>query len=126
MPENRNAEHHRERLIDALREEIDAIIGGELTDPRIGLAHVSEVLLAPGGKSARILVEVDGTDEEAERTMEGLSAARGFIRTEVRDRLGKKHVPELTFHLDRSTRASERVQELLGRVEKRVRRNRAE
>lgn len=120
MPENRNAEHHRERLIDALREEIDAIIGGELTDPRIGLAHVSEVVLAPGGKSARILVEVDGTDEEAERTMQGLAGARGFIRTEVRDRLGKKHVPELTFHLDRSTRASERVQELLGRVEKRT------
>src|SRR5690348_9038408 len=108
MPENRNAEHHRERLVDALREEIDAIIGGELTDPRIGLAHVSEVVLAPGGKSARILVEVDGTDEEAARTMEGLAAARGFIRTEVRDRLGKRHVPELTFHLDRSTRASQR------------------
>ena len=120
MPENRNAEHHRERLIDALREEIDAIIGGELTDPRIGLAHVSEVVLAPGGKSARILVEVDGTDEEAARTMEGLAAARGFIRTEVRDRLGKRHVPELTFHLDRSTRASQRVDELLDRVEKRA------
>jgi ribosome-binding factor A len=120
MPENRNAEHHRERLVDALREEIDAIIGGELTDPRIGLAHVSEVVLAPGGKSARILVEVDGTDEEAARTMEGLAAARGFIRTEVRDRLGKRHVPELTFHLDRSTRASQRVDELLDRVEKRA------
>jgi len=119
MPENRSAEHHRERLIDALRKEIDAIIGGELTDPRIGLAHVTEVVLAPGGRSARILVEVDGTDEEAERTMAGLGAARAFIRTEVRDRLGKKHVPELTFHLDRSTRASERVEELLGRVEKR-------
>ena len=119
MPQNRNAEHHRERLIDAVREEIDAIIGGELTDPRIGLAHVTEVVLAPGGKSARILVEVAGTDEEAERTMDALSAARSFIRTEVRDRLGKKHVPELTFHLDRSTRASERVEELLGRVEKR-------
>jgi ribosome-binding factor A len=120
MPENRNAEHHRERLVDALREEIDAIIGGELTDPRIGLAHVSEVVLAQGGKSARILVEVDGTDDEAARTMEGLTAARGFIRTEVRDRLGKRHVPELTFHLDRSTRASQRVDELLGRVEKRA------
>ena len=120
MPENRNAEHHRERLIDALRIEIDAIIGGELTDPRIGLAHVSEVVLAPGGKSARILVEVDGTDDEAARTMEGLAGARAFIRTEVRDRLGKKHVPELTFHLDRSTRASGRVEELLGRVEKRA------
>jgi ribosome-binding factor A len=120
MPENRSAEHHRERLVDALREEIDAIIGGELTDPRIGLAHVSEVVLAPGGKAARILVEVDGNDEEAERTIEGLTAARGFIRTEVRDRLGKRHVPELTFHLDRSRRVTGRIEELLGRVEKRA------
>jgi len=65
MPENRSAEHHRERLIDALKEEIDAIIEGELTDPRIGLCHVTEVVLAPGGRSARVLVSVAGDDSEA-------------------------------------------------------------
>jgi ribosome-binding factor A len=121
MPENRSAEHHRERLIDALREEIDAIIGGELSDPRIGLCHVTEVVLAPGGRSARVLVDVDGDDDQAAKTVQGLTAARAFIRTEVRDRLGKKHVPELTFHLDRSQRATERIDELLGRVQKRSR-----
>jgi ribosome-binding factor A len=119
MPENRNAEHHRERLIDALREEIGAIIEGELSDPRIGLCYVTEVVLAPGGKSARILINVDGDDAEAERTLEGLSAARAYIRTEVRDRLGKQHVPELTFHLDRSQQVEERIDKLLDRVEKR-------
>src|SRR3954462_7529700 len=98
MPENRSAEHHRERLMDALREEIDSIIEGELTDPRIGLCHVTEVVLAPGGRSARVLVSVDGDDAEAKRTLEGLQAARAFVRTDVRERLGKKHVPELTFH----------------------------
>jgi ribosome-binding factor A len=121
MPENRNAEHHRERLIDALREEIDAIIGGELSDPRIGLCHVTEIVLAPGGRSARVLVDVDGDDDQAAKTVTGLTAARAFIRTEVRDRLGKKHVPELTFHVDRSRRAKERIDELLGRVQKRSR-----
>jgi ribosome-binding factor A len=121
MPENRSAEHHRERLIDALREEIDAIIGGELSDPRIGLCHVTEIVLAPGGKSARVLVDVDGDDDQAVRTVQGLTAARAFIRTEVRDRLGKKHVPELTFHVDRSQSAKERIDELLGRVQKRSR-----
>jgi ribosome-binding factor A len=121
MPENRNAEHHRERLIDALREEIGALIEGELSDPRIGLCYVTEIVLAPGGKSARILVNVDGDDDEAERTLEGLSAARAYIRSEVRDRLGKQHVPELTFHLDRSRQVEERIDELLNRVEKRKR-----
>ena len=125
MPENRSAEHHRERLMDALREEIDAIIGGELTDPRIGLCHVTEVVLAPGGKSARILVDVDGDDDQAQSTLEGLTAARGFVRTEVRDRLGKRHIPELTFHIDRSEKTKERIDELLGRVEKRAKKNQA-
>jgi ribosome-binding factor A len=120
MPENRNAEHHRERLMDALREEIDSLIGGELNDPRIGLCHVTEVVMAPGGKSARILVDVDGGEKEAVDTLAGLTAARGFIRTEVRDRLGKRHVPELTFHIDRSEKTKERIDELLGRVQKRA------
>ena len=119
MPENRSAEHHRERLIDALREEIGAIMEGELSDPRIGLCYVTEIVLAPGGKSARVLVNVDGDDNEAERTLEGLSAARAYIRSEVRDRLGKQHVPELTFHLDRSQQVKERIDQLLDRVEKR-------
>jgi ribosome-binding factor A len=119
MPENRSAEHHRERLVDALREEIGALIEGELSDPRIGLCYVTEVVLAPGGKSARVLINVDGDDEEAMRTMDGLSAARAFIRTQVRDRLGKQHIPELTFHLDQSQRVTKRIEELLHRVEKR-------
>lgn len=125
MPENRSAEHHRERLVDALREEIDAIIGGELSDPRIGLCHVSEVVLAPGGRSARILVEADPDDEIAKETLKGLTAARAFIRSEVRDRLGKKHVPELTFHLDRSQQVRGRIDELLHRVERRDRKRKA-
>jgi ribosome-binding factor A len=119
MPENRSAEHHRERLIDALREEIGALIEGELSDPRIGLCYVTEIVLAPGGKAARVLVNVDGDDDESARTLEGLSAARAYIRSEVRDRLGKQHVPELTFHLDRSQQVKERIDQLLGRVEKR-------
>ena len=123
MPENRGAEHHRERLIDALKEEIDAIIEGELSDPRIGLCHVTEVVLAPGGRSARVLVAVDGDEADAKSSVEGLQAARGFIRTAVRSRLGKRQVPELTFHVDRSEQAIGRIDELLGRVKKRERRN---
>jgi len=119
MPVNRNAEHHRERVIDALKEEIFTLIEGELSDPRIGLCHVTEILLAPGGKAARVLIEADGTEEEQEKTITALMAARGYIRNEVRVRLGKRHVPELTFHLDRSRQLGGRIHELLTRVEKR-------
>jgi len=37
MPEKRGQQYHRERLSEALREEIETILEGELGDPRIGL-----------------------------------------------------------------------------------------
>jgi ribosome-binding factor A len=119
MPVNRSAEHHRDRVVEALKDEIGAILEGELADPRIGLCTVKEVILAPGGKAARVLVQVLGDEQEGEETIKGLSAARAYIRTEVRNRLGKRHVPELTFHLDRSEQVQSRIDELLGRVKKR-------
>ena len=121
MPVNRSAEHHRDRVVEALKEEIGAILEGELADPRIGLCTVSEVLLAPGGKAARVLIQVLGDEKEGEESIAGLSAARAYIRAEVRNRLGKRHVPELTFHLDRSEQVQSRIDELLGRVKRRTR-----
>lgn len=118
MPENRNAQHHRERLGEALREEIAAIVEGELGDPRIGLATVNEVHLAPDGKSAHVLVAVIGEEMEAANTIAGLQAARNFIRHEVADRLRLRHAPELLFQLDRSEQYGSRIDELLGRIEK--------
>lgn len=119
--EHGGAKHHRERMADTIREEVTALVEGELSDPRIGLVSVSEVHLAPDGKSARIFVVADGTDEEADETMEGLSAARNYIRRELTDRLHLRQAPELIFQLDRSQQYKERIEELLERVKKRNR-----
>ena len=54
MPEHRAREHHRNRVQETLREEIGVIIDGELSDPRIGSATVTEVTLEPGGESGRV------------------------------------------------------------------------
>jgi ribosome-binding factor A len=126
MPERRGASHHRDRVVEALKDEVGAILEGELADKRIGLCYVTEVVLNPGGKSARIYVCVDGDEQEAQQAMEGLGAARAYIRNEVRDRLGKRHVPELSFHLDRSEEYGGRIEQLLNRVEKRARKSRVE
>jgi ribosome-binding factor A len=117
--EKRGAKYHRERLGEALREEIEAIVEGELGDPRIGLASVTAVELAEDAKSARVMVAVDGNDEEAQRSMEGLTAAANFIRHEVADRLQLRRAPELFFQLDRSETYQARVEELLKRTKKR-------
>ena len=117
--ERRGQKHHRERLSEAVREEIETILEGELSDPRIGLVNVSGVLMADDSRSARVLVNVQGDDEEAERTMEGLEAAKGFVRRELAERLRLRKPPELFFQLDRSQQLESRVEELLERTKKR-------
>lgn len=121
MPEQRGKQHHQERLAEAMREEIGSLLEGELGDPRIGLASVTEVALAPGGKAARVFIHVDGDEDEGESTIDGLRAAGGYIRHQVGERLGLRHVPELHFQLDRSEQYGRRIDELLHRTQKRKR-----
>ena len=99
------------------------MIGGELSDPRIASCHVSEVVLNPGGKSARVYVELDKTtpeiDKAEQETVAGLEAAKGYIRHELKERMGVRHVPELAFFADRSGRFQARIDELMSRGRKR-------
>jgi ribosome-binding factor A len=116
--ERRQQKYHRERMGEALREEIETIVEGELGDPRIGLATVTAVEMAEDGRSARVLVAVHGSQEECQRSMEGLSAAAAFIRHEIADRLHLRRAPELLFVLDRSEKFNARIDELLKRTKK--------
>ena len=126
MPEHRGRKHHQDRVAETLREEIGIMIEGELSDPRIRSCHVSEVVLNSGGKSAHIYVVINSPGDDIEQaeaeTVAGLEAAKGYIRFELKDRMGVRHVPELLFLADRSGRFQARIDELITRSEKRRKR----
>ena len=119
MPEQRARTYHRNRVAHSFAEEIGAMLEGELSDPRIFPSTVTDVVLAPGGKSARVFVSVLGTREEEDSTLAALTQARGFIRAQIRDRMGVRHIPELSFAIDRSEKMTGRMDELLTRSRKR-------
>jgi ribosome-binding factor A len=122
MPEHRARKHHQDRVAETLREEIGAMIEGELSDPRIDLCHISEVALNPGGKSARVYVVVDSNAEDMDQaeaqTIAGLETAKGYIRHQLKERMGVRHVPELSFLADRQDRFEARIDELMSRSRK--------
>jgi ribosome-binding factor A len=122
MLEQRARKHHQDRVAETLRLEIDILIEGELSDPRIDICHVSEVAFNPGGKSARVYIAVDSAVKDIAKaeadTIAGLEAAKGYIRHELKGRMGVRHVPELTFLADRSGRFQARIDELMGRSRK--------
>jgi len=116
--QRRGLKHHRGRVGEALREEIETLVEGELADPRIGLVSVTKVHVADDGRSAEVWVNVEGDDAEAGRSLEGLEAAREYIRHELLERLRIRRAPELYFRLDRSEQAKARIEELLNRAKK--------
>ena len=121
--ENRSAQHHKDRLIEAIKEELVIIVTGELSDPRIGLVTVNEVLMAPGGKSARVYVAVEGDEREQNECVTALNDAVGYIRHQLADALSLRVAPDLHFVLDSSGRYGARIDELLHRIDKRSKKN---
>jgi ribosome-binding factor A len=119
MPEQRGRTYHQNRVAETLREEISAMLEGQLSDPRISFGYVSEVVLAPGGKSARVYVAVDGDEKDEQDMLAGLEAARGYIRHQLLHRMGVRHIPDLFFQVDHSEPVRARIDELLGRAERR-------
>jgi ribosome-binding factor A len=123
MPEHRARKHHQDRVAETLRLEIGTMIEGELSDPRIGFCYVTEVVLNPGAKSARVYVALDSAVKDIAQaeldTLAGLEAAKGYIRFELKERMGVRHVPELSFLADRSGRFQARIEQLMDRSRKR-------
>ncbi|HEX3891901.1 MAG TPA: 30S ribosome-binding factor RbfA [Terracidiphilus sp.] len=123
MPEHRGRKHHQDRVAETLREEMGAMLEGELSDPRIAFCYITEVVLNPGAKSARVYVAVDSAVPDItraeEETVAALESAKGYIRFELKERMGVRHVPDLSFFADRSGRFQARIEELMARSRKR-------
>jgi ribosome-binding factor A len=109
-------DHHRhERVGEEIAHEINAMLAGELKDPRLeGNVCVSEVRVQPDMKHARVFVSVrtDNSKEQAD-AIKALEHAVGFIRHELIERLQLRRLPELHFTLDLSQEHVERIERLL-------------
>ena len=109
--------HHRaERVSEALREELGELIAYELSDPRIGNATVTEVLLSPDMKHAQVRLRVSDDRTEQQETIQALDRARHFLRRQVAMRLNLYRVPELHFEADLEPAVVTRMDHLLRRV----------
>ena len=109
-------DHHRhERVGEEIAHEINAMLAGELRDPRLeGSVSVSQVRVQPDMKHARVFVSVRGEDtKEQTDAIKALEHAMGYIRHELVERLQLRRVPELHFVLDLSQEHAERIERLL-------------
>jgi ribosome-binding factor A len=113
------AGHRHERVAEEIRHELSSMIAGELKDPRIEcLVTITEVRVTPDLKNARVFVSVMGNEAEQKSTIQGLTAAAGYIRHELSERIQLRRAPEIHFVLDHSEEYGQRIDELLRQVKK--------
>lgn len=106
------------RLAELVKEEIGQLLQRGLKDPRVGFVSVTEVEASADLSHIKVFFSPYG-DEEAKRlTMAGLESARGFIRSELGQRLRLRHTPELEFMADDSIERGARIISLLQEIKR--------
>jgi ribosome-binding factor A len=102
-----------ERFAEALREVIAEVVGFELTDPRLALVTVTEVVLAADLRDAKVFVLIRGTEKEINEALRALKHAATFVRQQVTMSLELRHAPHLHFVRDTAEENAARVSDIL-------------
>jgi ribosome-binding factor A len=88
----------------------------DLKDPRVGFVTVTAVRVTPDLRQMRAHVSVLGTDEEKKSTLEGLTSAKPYLRSELGKQVRLKYLPDLIFELDNSTEEAARLEAVLRKI----------
>ncbi|MEO5934447.1 MAG: 30S ribosome-binding factor RbfA [Duganella sp.] len=93
-----------QRVADQIQRDLSEIIAYELKDPRVGMITITEVQVTPDYAHAKIFFTMlKDSPEQVKQTVEGLSAAAGYMRGQLGKRLHIHTLPALHFVHDNST-----------------------
>jgi len=99
-----------------MREELNELISYELSDPRVGEAAVTEVLISPDFRHAYVRLSLSGDATEQNATLEALLHAKQFLRHQLSERLQLHHMPDLHFEAALPAALAAKVPQLLKRL----------
>jgi len=110
--------YRSQRVSEAIREELSEIIGYEMSDPRLGMVDVTEVLVTQDKRHARVRLHLGGDEKSQAEALVALGGARHYLRRELASRLRLYRTPELLFEADLEAGHQGRLEQLLKRVRK--------
>ncbi len=104
------------RVGEQMKKELGEIITRKIKDPRIGFVTVTDVQVTGDLQQATVYISVLGDQEQRENTLKGLAKAKGFIRSEIGQRIRLRKTPEITFEFDESIDYGNRIDTLLHQI----------
>ncbi len=99
-----------------MREELEELISYELSDPRVGNASVTEVVISPDFRRALVRLALSGPVPEQNATLEALNHAKQFLKHQLSDRLQLHHMPDLHFETALPSELAAKAAQVLRRI----------
>jgi len=104
------------RVGEQMKKELSDIIGRKLKDPRIGFVTVTDVRVTGDLQQAKVYISVFGDNEQRENTLKALEKAKGFIRSEIGQRIRLRKTPEILFEIDETIEYGSRIERLIRQI----------
>ncbi|ASN05692.1 30S ribosome-binding factor RbfA [Virgibacillus necropolis] len=101
------------RVAEQMKKELGQIITRKLKDPRVGFVTVTDVEVTGDLQQAKIFISVLGDEKQKHETLVGLAKAKGFIRSEIGQRIRLRKTPELVFEFDEALEYGNRIEGIL-------------
>ena len=104
------------RVAEQIHRELSTLLMFEARDPRLAGITITDVDVTPDLLIAHVHFAMLGGEEEQSAAMAGFAHAKGYLRTQVAERIQQRSAPELIFHIDPSGERGERIDRILDRL----------
>jgi ribosome-binding factor A len=101
------------RIADRINEVLSEMLIYDVSDPRLVGVSVTDVKVDREMAIANIFVSALEGASRSDEILEGLEHAKGYIRSELADRIELRTFPSLRFHWDPTFEKAERIDRLI-------------
>jgi ribosome-binding factor A len=106
----------QKRLEGIIRKDISEIVQFDMKDPDAGFVTITDVHVSNDHSYATVYCAFLGKEARSEAGLRALNRAKGFIRTELSQRLDIRRCPELTFVIDRTEERGRHIDEIIAKI----------
>lgn len=108
----------QKRLEGIIRRDISEIIQFGVKDPNVGFVTITDVDVSNDHSYATVYCEFLGQEAREQAGLKALNRAKGFIRSELAQRLDIRRTPELTFVIDETEKKGRHIDDILAEIHK--------
>ncbi len=108
----------KDKIAGIIQKEVSRIIQFELKDPKLGFITITDVEVSGDCSQAKIYVSFLGQNARKEAGMKTLNRSKGFIRSQLAQRLTIRKVPELIFLQDTALERGNKIEQIIADIHK--------